>query len=45
MTGAAGNHCPSEPTEWCAGGVVVLKANKEVCLGMDLTYLNESMCR
>ena len=32
-----------QPTEWCAGLVVVPKANGKVCLCVDLTKLNESV--
>lgn len=31
----------SEPTEWCAGMVVVPKANNKVRIWVDLTQLNE----
>ena len=34
-----------EPTEWCAGMVVVPKANGQVRICVDLTKLNESVCR
>ena len=34
-----------EPTEWCAGIVVVLKANGRVCICVDLTKLNHSVCQ
>ena len=34
-----------EPTEWCAGMVVVPKANGKVRICVDLTKLNESVCR
>ena len=34
-----------EPTEWCAGMVVVLKANDKVRICVDLTRLNESILR
>ena len=33
-----------EPTEWCAGMVVVPKANGKVHICVDLTKLNESTC-
>ena len=33
------------PTEWCAGMVVVPKGNNKVCICVDLTKLNKSMCR
>ena len=35
----------SEPTEWCAGIVVVPKANDKIRICVDLTKLNESVCR
>ena len=35
----------SEPTEWCAGMVVVPKVNNKVRICVDLTWLNESVCR
>ena len=35
----------SKPTEWCAGMVVVPKANNKVRICVDLTRLNESICR
>ena len=35
----------SEPTEWCSGMVVVPKANKKVRICVDLTRLNEIVCR
>ena len=34
-----------EPTEWCAGMVVVPKSNGKVRICVDLTKLNESVCR
>ena len=34
-----------EPTEWCAGMVVVLKANGKVRICVNLTNLNESILR
>ena len=34
-----------EPTEWCAGMVVVPKHNGKVRICVDLTRLNESVCR
>ena len=34
-----------EPTEWCSGIVVVLKPNDNVRVYVDLTKLNESVCR
>jgi len=34
-----------EPTEWCAGMVVVPKPNKKICICVDLTRLNDSVCR
>ena len=33
------------PTEWCAGMVVVPKANGDIRICVDLTKLNESVCR
>ena len=35
----------SEPTEWCAGMVVVPKGNKKVRICVDLTHLNKSVRR
>ena len=35
----------SEPTDWCAGMVVVPKANGKVRICVDLTHLNNSVCR
>ena len=35
----------SEPMEWCAGMVVVPKANNTVRICVDLTHLNKSVCR
>ena len=35
----------SEPTEWCAGMVVVPKGNKNVRICVDLTHLNKSVRR
>ena len=35
----------SEPTEWCTGMVVVPKVNNKVQICVDLTRLNESVCR
>ena len=35
----------SEPTDWCAGMVVVPKANGKVRICVDLTHLNDSVCR
>ena len=35
----------SEPTDWCAGIVVVPKANGKVRICVDLTHLNNSICR
>ena len=35
----------SEPIDWCAGMVVVPKANVKVRICVDLTHLNNSMCR
>ena len=34
-----------EPTDWCAGIVVVLKKTGAVRICVDLTKLNESVCR
>ena len=34
-----------EPTEWCAGMVVVPKQSGKVRICVDLTKLNESVCR
>jgi len=34
-----------EPTEWCEGIVAVPKANDKVRTCVDLTKLNESVCR
>jgi len=34
-----------EPTDWCAGMVVIPKANGKVRIRVDLTKLNESVCR
>jgi len=34
-----------EPTEWCAGMVVVRKANGKVRICVDLTKLNESILK
>ena len=34
-----------DPTEWCAGMVVVPKADGRVRICVDLTKLNESVCR
>ena len=34
-----------EPTDWCAGLVVVPKSNGQVRICVDLTKLNESVCR
>lgn len=34
-----------EATDWCAGMVVVPKANGKVRICVDLTKLNESVCR
>jgi len=34
-----------EPTEWCAGMVVVPKANGKVWICVDLTKLNKSIQR
>ena len=35
----------SEPTDWCAGMVVVPKPNGQVRICVDLTHLNDSVCR
>ena len=35
----------SELTEWCAGMIVVLKPNSQVRICVDLTQLNDSVCR
>ena len=35
----------TEPTEWCAGMVVVPKANGQVRICVDLTKLNENVCQ
>lgn len=35
----------TEPTEWCAGMVVVPKGNGEIRICVDLTRLNECVCR
>ena len=34
-----------EPTDWCAGMVVVPKPNGQVHICVDLTRLNDSVCR
>ena len=34
-----------EPTEWCAGMVVVKKPNNKVRICVDLTHLNKSVRR
>ena len=34
-----------QTTEWCAGMVVVPKPNGQVRICVDLTKLNESVCR
>ena len=33
------------PTEWCSGMVFVPKSNNKVCICVDLTKLNKSVCR
>ena len=35
----------NEPTDWCAGRVVVPKKNGKVCICVDVTKLNESVKR
>ena len=35
----------NEPTEWCAGIVAVPKPNNKIRICVDLTKLNESVCR
>ena len=35
----------NQPTDWCAGMVVVLKGNGKVRICVDLTGLNDSVCR
>ena len=35
----------NEPTEWCAGMVVVSKVDGRVRICVDLTRLNQSVCR
>ena len=35
----------TEPTEWCTGMVVAPKANGQVRICVDLTKLNENVCR
>ena len=37
--------CIEEPMDWCAGMVVVPKQSGEVRICVDLTRLNESVCR
>ena len=32
------------PTDWCAGMVVVPKANGEIRICVDMTKLNEALC-
>lgn len=34
-----------EPTDWCSGMVVVPKKTEDVRICVDLTHLNESVCR
>ena len=34
-----------KPTDWCMGTVVVPKTDRKVCICVDLTRLNESVCR
>ena len=33
------------PTDWCAGMVVVTKANGDIRICVDMTNLNEALCR
>ena len=33
------------PTNWCAGMVMVPKANQKVCICVDLTHLNKNVQR
>ena len=35
----------SEPTDWCTGMVVVPEANGKVRTCVDLTHLNNNVCR
>ena len=35
----------NEPTAWCAGMVVVPKSNGKVRICVDLTRVNQSVCR
>ena len=35
----------SKPTEWCAGIVAVPKPNGKIQIYVDLTKLNENVCR
>ena len=35
----------NSPTDWCAGMVVVPKSNGKVRICVDLTRLNDSVCR
>lgn len=35
----------NEPTDWCVGMVVVPKVNGKVRICVDLTRLNQSVCR
>ena len=34
-----------DPTDWCAGMVVVPKLDGKACICVDLTKFNESVCR
>ena len=38
-------HNVEEPTEWCAGMVVVPKSKGKVRICVDLTKLNQNVCR
>lgn len=35
----------NQPTDWCAGMVVMPKGNGKVRICVDLTRLNDSVCR